>query len=84
MRYKEAKPDDWIVDFYERANGRKPALEFFNSLSTDEKVFVARGFKRLEEHGNKLPRPHSAPLGNGLFELRVRFMNVRFRFIYFF
>ena len=76
--------DDWTVEFYERENGTAPVLEFIRSLSADDQVFVVKGFERLEAFGNSLSFPHTKPLGEGLFELRVRVKKLRNRFIYFY
>lgn len=53
-------------------------------LSPDDQVFVVKGLERLEAFGNTLSYPHSKPLVDGLFELRVRVKKLRYRFIYFY
>jgi phage-related protein len=76
--------NDWTVEFFERENGSIPSLEFLYSLSPDDQVFVVKGFERLKAFGNTLSFPHTKPLGDGLFELRVRVKKLRYRFIYFY
>ena len=40
--------------------------------------------KLLEEFGNQLKSPHSKPIGDGLFELRIKFSSNISRIFYFF
>ena len=57
--------------------------EFLDGLSDDDAADEAQTLiEMLEEHGNKLRRPFSAPLGNGLFEARGLTSGVRLFFVY--
>ena len=74
----------WIVEFYEKANGRCPVAEFLDSLSNEEKIFVQRSLQRLEEYGTQLGRPYVAPLRDHIWELRKKTHQGNIRLLYFF
>lgn len=48
------------------------------------RVKALHGLSILEEFGNMLREPHSKPIGNGLFELRIKFASDISRIFYFF
>ena len=72
------------VEFYRRENGASPVEEFLNSLPVKHRVKVLDGLALLEEFGNQLREPYSKALGDGLFELRVKFSSDIMRAFYFF
>jgi phage-related protein len=74
----------WEVEFYQTVKGRCPTDKFISSLPKNDVVYILNGFEQLEEHGDRLTRPQAAPLGGGLWELRVRVRKVQYRFFYFF
>ena len=74
----------WIVDFYIKANGRCPAVDFLDSLSAKEKVLIRRCLQRLEEYGTELERPYVAPLRDHIWELRKETHQGNIRLLYFF
>ncbi len=74
----------WVIDFYEKANGRIPAREFLESLTDQEHVYVEKSFDRLQKYGRKLGRPYFAYLRDDIYELRVRTRNRQLRFLCFF
>jgi phage-related protein len=75
----------WLVDLYERPNGRCPVQEFLDDLSPKNDLpFIQRKFGMLEELGYRLGRPHTAILRDDIYELRVETLNGQFRFFYFF
>lgn len=74
----------WIVEFFRKANGRCPAADFLDGLSNEEKVFIRRSLKRLEEYGTELQRPHAAPLRDHIWELRTHTHQGHIRLLYFF
>lgn len=45
---------------------------FIDALSTDEKVDTLVAIDMLRSHGVSLGRPWVAPLGKGLWEVRIR------------
>lgn len=71
------------VAFY-ADQGKAPALEWLleqpDKVQDKFQVLV----EQLEESGNLLRRPQSAPLRDKIHELRVRWQNVHYRLLYFF
>lgn len=74
----------FTVEFYELANGHKPAQEFINSLEGKMRAKAFKGISLLEKHGNMLREPHSSYMGDGVFELRIKFSSDITRVFYFF
>lgn len=72
------------VEFYTLPNGTKPAKEFIDSLDNKMKAKAMYGISILEEYGSSLREPFSKPVGNGLFELRIKFASDITRIFYFF
>lgn len=72
------------IEFYELSNGEKPVETFLDSLDTKMRVKALHSISVLEEFGNKLREPHSKPIGDGLFELRIKFASDISRIFYFF
>ena len=61
------------VIFYELSNGEKPALNSILKIEDVKlKAKVFRSLKLLETFGNALGEPDTAPLENGIFELRTK------------
>lgn len=56
--------------------------QFLDALSKTAKPRVYAVLAMLEAHGNRLLMPHSRPLGDGLYEIRVRHQEGPFRLIY--
>ncbi len=72
------------VVFYKDDRGRAPALEWLDQLPPKVRdKFIVR-FERLKECGSELRRPEADMLRDGIYELRVRRMNVNYRALYFF
>ena len=63
---------EWVIEFYEKPNGRCPTEDFLDSLRTDERVLALNSIGQLEQQGNKLDRPHAGYLRDGIHELRIR------------
>ena len=63
---------DWRIVYFREASGRSPVESFVDALATDEKVDTMVGIDLLRTHGVLLGRPWVAPLGKGLWELRIR------------
>jgi len=56
---------------------------FISSLEKSTIAKVLRTIDLLEKFGNQLQLPHSKPIGNGLFELRIRsHQEIRLLYIY--
>ena len=72
------------VDFYRLPNGKAPVEEFLDSLNVKMRNKALDSILLLEEFGNNLREPHSKAMGDGLFELRIKFSNDISRIFYFF
>lgn len=72
------------VIFYDKADGIEPVHEFLQSLSKAMRTKIYRTIDMLEAMGPSLRRPFSAPLGDGIFELRAQFGSDISRVLYFF
>ena len=72
------------VVFFAEDDGAAPALQWLDKQP--EKVqnkFIVR-IERLCECGHELRRPEAAHLRDGIYEVRVRHLNVNYRLLYFF
>ncbi len=72
------------VVFYRLPNGTAPVEEFLDSLDVKMRAKSLYGLSILEEYGNRLREPYSKALGDGLFELRIKFASDITRIFYFF
>ncbi len=72
------------VEFYDMESGRIPTQEFLDSLEPKMNAKMVGLMEILEEKGYSLREPYSAPLEDGIFELRaVQGSNIS-RALYFF
>ena len=55
--------------FYESALGNRPVREWILGLSLEDRKLVGRDIQKVE-FGWPIGRPHCAPLGKGLWEVR--------------
>lgn len=72
------------VEFYCLPGGEKPVVEFLDGLDKKMRAKALHSISILEEFGNQLREPHSKPMGEGLFELRIQFASDISRIFYFF
>lgn len=72
------------ITFYRLPNGTAPVEEFLDSLNTKMRNKALDSLLILEEFGNTLREPYSKQIGNGLFELRIKFASDISRIFYFF
>lgn len=72
------------VDYYKLENGKAPVEEFIDSLDTKMRTKAMAAIEILSECGNQLREPYSKPMGDGLFELRIKFSSDITRIFYFF
>lgn len=70
--------------FFQTANGECLVLETLKCLPRQVQAKAYVRIERLAELGNKLTRPESDYLKNGIYELRWRFVKVQYRLLYFF
>jgi len=75
----------WEIIFYEKPNGRCPAMEFLDGLSPKNDLpFIDRIFRWLGEFGPELKRPYVAFLRDDIWELRVKTKSGQYRFFHFY
>lgn len=72
------------IKFYRLPNGTAPVEEFLDSLNIKMRNKALDSLLILEEFGNTLREPYSKSIGNGLFELRIKFPSDISRIFYFF
>ena len=72
------------VEFYQLPSGEKLVADFLHSLDKKMRAKALHSIAILEEFGNALREPHSKPMGDGLFELRIKFSSDISRIFYFF
>lgn len=72
------------IEFYRLPSGEAPVQAFLDSLDNRMRAKAIYSLSILEEYGNQLREPYSKPLGDGLFELRVKFASDISRIFYFF
>ncbi|MBU2528995.1 MAG: type II toxin-antitoxin system RelE/ParE family toxin [Candidatus Omnitrophota bacterium] len=70
--------------FYETESGTKPVEEFIDAL--DKSSWDKFDFKKglLENNGPALRKPHTSPLGDGIFELKFIGKEGQIRVLFFF
>jgi phage-related protein len=72
------------VDFYRTEDGKVPVEEFLDDLNIKMRNKALDSLSILEEFGNQLREPFSKSMGNGLYELRIKFSGDIVRIFYFF
>jgi phage-related protein len=72
------------LEYYKLLSGEKPVEIFLNSLDIKMRVKAFGSLEILSEYGNALRAPYSKAVGNGLFELRIKFAGDIIRIFYFF
>ena len=72
------------IEFYSLPNGEQPVRAFLDSLDSKMRAKTLYSLSILEEYGNQLREPYSKAIGDGLFELRVKFASDITRIFYFF
>lgn len=83
--HKNTRGDDvFDIEFYRLPNGNAPVEEFLDSLNVKMRSKAIYSLSILEEQGNRLREPFSKSLGDGLFELRIKFASDITRIFYFF
>ena len=74
----------WIVEFYERENGEKPAEEFILQLDISLRANAIALINKLKLFGNNMKEPYSKYIEDGILELRVKHSSNIARVFYFF
>lgn len=75
---------DFMVEYYEKADGSRPAEEFILSQDNKMQAKIFAALELLELKGPALREPYSKPLGNGIFEVRAKQGSDISRVLYFF
>ena len=70
------------VKIYQELDGSVPLIEWLDKQSTKVQDKCTALVERLKEEGNDLRRPASAPLRDGVYELRAQRQNVNYRILY--
>ena len=60
------------IEYFREPSGRVPVQEVIDRLTTEEQIETMVGIDMLRTHSLSLGRPWVAPLGNSLWELRIR------------
>ena len=60
------------LELYETESGEQPVADFLDSLEPKMNAKLVGLMELLEEMGSGLREPYTAPLGDGIFELRCR------------
>ena len=72
------------VELYETEDGKEPVADFLDSLEPKMNAKLVGLMEILEEKGTQLRKPYSAPIENGIFELRCKLGSNITRILYFF
>lgn len=62
----------WKILMYETPSGQAVVEQFILSMQKSTKGKFVRQLELLEDFGPHLSMPHARPMGDGLYELRVR------------
>jgi phage-related protein len=76
--------EEFIIIFYEKADGTKPAKEFLDGLEIKMETKMKRVINAVEKNGTELREPYSKHLDDGIFELRAKVGSNISRVLYFF
>ena len=70
--------------YYETVNANCPVKEFLNAQNYKiQQKFFARQDRLLAAYGEKLPPPHVEHLDDGIWEFKISFGNLEYRFLFF-
>jgi len=72
------------VIIYREDDGSAPLVDWLEGLPPDARDRCLARLTLLEQRGHALRRPHCENLGNGIYELRVKYYRVNYRMLYFF
>lgn len=72
------------LELYSTEDGKEPVAEFLDSLDRKMNAKLIGLMELLEEKGTELREPYSAPLEDGIFELRCKLGSNITRALYFF
>ncbi len=76
--------NEFEIIVYAKQDNSEPVTEFLLSLPPKMQAKVLWQIDMLAEFGNRLREPYSAPLDDGIFELRIKQSSDISRVLYFF
>ena len=74
----------FTVVYFKYENGDKPVEAFLDSLEAKMRAKVISMMELLAEKGTELRKPYTEPIGDGIFELRVKLGSNITRCLFFF
>jgi phage-related protein len=74
---------EWLVEFYTLENEESPVADWYAAQASKVQAKLLWTFELLEELGIEVGMPHVKPLGDKLYEIRIRVDRNNFRVIYF-
>ena len=74
----------YLVEYYEKQDGSRPAEEFILSQDNKMQAKIFATLELLEASGADLREPYSKSLGDGIFEVRAKQGSNISRVLYFF
>lgn len=72
------------IETYQLESGESPVEDFIRGLDKKMQAKALATIDILAEYGNRLREPYSKSMGDGLFELRIKFASDITRIFYFF
>lgn len=75
---------EFEIIFYDLKDGTEPVKDYILSLDKKMKSKVLKTLSMLQINGNELREPYTAPIGDGIFELRVKCSSNISRILFFF
>ena len=72
------------IEFYEKADGSRPAEEFILEQSSKMRAKIVKTIELLEDEGINLRMPFSEKISGEIFQLRVQAEGGNARIMYFF
>ena len=76
--------NEFEIIFYDKPGGEEPAKEFIMSLDNKMEARMLKLIDLLSECGNRLRKPYSEHIDDGIFELRAKVGSDISRVLYFF
>ncbi len=62
----------WQISLYESPSGKRPIEKFIQTLQPQTRAKLIRLFDLLSDFGPQLGMPNAKPIGDEMYELRIR------------
>ena len=72
------------IRYYMTPGGKSPIREYINSLDDKTRNKIWAYTEKLKQLGPKLKMPYSRKVSRNIYELRVQYTGMQFRFLYFY